>query len=290
MIDMPTQTITDRVPGQLLWFFLFLAAFTGLSFWGLSASNNYFLYMSAYMWSPALAALCASAVTGAEIRCLGLSRWGSFRTLALSFITPFAYGLFAYLLIWSLGWASFNTPQLESVVKKMGLEGWPLPLATALYVVMFGLSGTLGNMPSSFGEELGWRGFLAPRLRSRLPFVVTAVLVGVIWGAWHYPLILKNADPTSPVPVWVTLVNFTLFTVAASVVFNSLSEQEESVWPAVVLHSAHNCFILGLFEQMTKGGPQSAWYTDETGVVLWATIFLVALTYWAVTRRKPAMK
>lgn len=40
---------------------------------------------------------------------------------------------------------------------------------------------------AALGEELGWRGFLFPRLLSRFGLVGSAVIVGLVWGAWHLP-------------------------------------------------------------------------------------------------------
>ncbi|HQR06518.1 MAG TPA: CPBP family intramembrane metalloprotease [Gemmatales bacterium] len=290
MIAQPNSSMLSKrtephLVHDLSWFFLFLVGYTALSFWGLSASGNYYVYMFAYMWSPALAALSVCVMTRSGVCRLRLSSWGSFRTLLLSMVIPFIYGMVSYAVIWAAGWGIFNLEQLELTVKKMGLASWPLPVAAALYVVMMGLQGTLGNMPSSLGEELGWRGFLAPRLRTQLSFPVTAIVVGLVWGIWHFPLILKNADASPLVPIAVTLFLFTLFTIAASFLFNWLSDREGSVWPAVVLHSAHNCFILGLFERMTKSTPTSEWYTGESGLVLWLAILLTTIFVRALSRR-----
>ncbi|MFQ1002395.1 CPBP family intramembrane glutamic endopeptidase [Modestobacter sp. SSW1-42] len=38
------------------------------------------------------------------------------------------------------------------------------------------------------GEEVGWRGFLQPRLERRHARVTAAGLVGLVWAAWHLPL------------------------------------------------------------------------------------------------------
>ncbi|KOU13493.1 abortive phage infection protein [Streptomyces sp. WM6372] len=38
------------------------------------------------------------------------------------------------------------------------------------------------------GEEVGWRCFLQPLLRTRLGTLASSVAVGVLWGAWHVPV------------------------------------------------------------------------------------------------------
>lgn len=40
---------------------------------------------------------------------------------------------------------------------------------------------------AALGEEMGWRGFLYPRLIPRLGWFGAAIVVGVIWGVWHLP-------------------------------------------------------------------------------------------------------
>jgi len=133
----------------------------------------------------------------------------------------------------------------------MGLEAWPWPLAAAVSLLFQTFFGALGNMPLSSGEELGWRGFLAPRLRTRLSFTATALLVRLIWSAWHYPLIFLNRPPSYPVPMAVELLNFTVGLTSATVIFNRATERSGSVWPAVLQHSAHNCGM-GVLERMIR--------------------------------------
>jgi membrane protease YdiL (CAAX protease family) len=38
------------------------------------------------------------------------------------------------------------------------------------------------------GEELGWRGFLLREFQTRHSLLVSALLVGIVWGCWHLPV------------------------------------------------------------------------------------------------------
>jgi membrane protease YdiL (CAAX protease family) len=39
-----------------------------------------------------------------------------------------------------------------------------------------------------FGEEIGWRGVLLPRLQGRFNALTSTVIVSVVWAGWHLPL------------------------------------------------------------------------------------------------------
>ncbi len=41
---------------------------------------------------------------------------------------------------------------------------------------------------NGFGEEIGWRGFLADRLLDRTSRAATSLIVWVVWAGWHLPL------------------------------------------------------------------------------------------------------
>ena len=49
-------------------------------------------------------------------------------------------------------------------------------------------------------EELGWTGFVTPRLRQRHGVLGTALIMGLLWGAWHLPLFAGSAASSGSVP------------------------------------------------------------------------------------------
>ncbi len=72
-----------------------------------------------------------------------------------------------------------------------------------LALVIFGLS--YGLIGGGLLEELGWTGFAVPELRRRHGIAATALIVGAMWGAWHFLVILWMSDPAGEVPIAVML-------------------------------------------------------------------------------------
>lgn len=121
----------------------------------------------------------------------------------------------------------------------------PAALNTVATVVVVLLCPLL-NAVNCFGEEWGWRGFLYPKMKEGHSFLRTAVLVGLIWGIWHAPIIAIGHNYQQVVgtsPWWMVLAAIAamcLFCVFFSILFCYISQRAQSVWPAVLAHGAVN--------------------------------------------------
>ena len=90
------------------------------------------------------------------------------------------------------------------------------------FVFVFGL------FQGPLAEELGWRGFLLPRLLSSYSPLGAAVIVGLVWAGWHIEMF------QSPVS---TIALFTASTIALSILMTVLFLRTRgSVLLAIVLH------------------------------------------------------
>ena len=68
--------------------------------------------------------------------------------------------------------------------------------------------GLAVGLPTGILEELGWTGFAIPRLRLRHGVLVTGLIVGMLWGAWHLPVNYWASGVTSgevSLAIWAPL-------------------------------------------------------------------------------------
>jgi membrane protease YdiL (CAAX protease family) len=116
---------------------------------------------------------------------------------------------------------------------------WAGVLVTALKSMVIG--PILGVI--YFGEEFGWRAYLLPKLMP-VGSRKAVLLVGVIWSAWHWPMILMGFNygtgywgaPFSALPL------FTLIILAPSIMYSWMALRSGSVWPACIAHAENNLF------------------------------------------------
>jgi membrane protease YdiL (CAAX protease family) len=134
---------------------------------------------------------------------------------------------------------------------------------------------TIGPAVNTFaaaGEELGWRGYLLPKLE---PLGARRALVahGAVWGVWHWPLIAMgyNYGFVYPLAPWSGLATMTVAAVAVGTVFGALSMRTDSVWPVALAHGTFNA--VGSLGAVVSGvGLVGAVPVGLVGVLPWAAV------------------
>ena len=253
-----------------IFYFLMLKAHT------LGAAGG--IYVLGIMWCPALAAMATLKLSGRRLSELGW-RWPATNYALLSWALPLLYTFIAYVIVWSFGLGGFPNHQfMDQLATRMGLAIRP-SAATALYILLGGTFGLARGLASALGEEIGWRGFLVPELFKKLGFTGTALISGVVWSCWHYPLLIWG-DYNSGTPTWYGLTCFTVMVVSLSFIFAWMRLGSGSLWTAALLHASHNLYIQGIFTPLTSDTGKTAWYIDEFGVVLPLVTMLLAFYAW----------
>jgi membrane protease YdiL (CAAX protease family) len=145
------------------------------------------------------------------------------------------------------------------------------------------VTNTLIALVGSFaalGEEIGWRGLLVPELAKRVGFTRTALISGMIWAVWHYPLLLHGALRSSEPPAWYAVGYFTLLIVAMSFPMAWLRLRSESLWTAVLFHAVHNAAIQQYLTPMTAQSVLANCFVDETGAAMLPFAVQLAVFFW----------
>ena len=210
------------------------------------------------MFGPALSALlvrllCREGFADAGLRLVGRGHRGGWRMYLAAYITMpllIAAAIGFALLLGTQHWAFSENLHLlaQSIAKTLVAQGKPLPsslsadqLALVSIISQTALAFTLGiliNMIFTFGEEFGWRGYLLPKL-APLGGIRAAIIVGVIWGLWHAPVIILDGFNYPGHPL-LGVGMMVVFTTALSMVFTWLRFRSGSVWPSTLAHAAYN--------------------------------------------------
>jgi len=167
--------------------------------------------------------------------------------------------LFGRLLIWrvGIGWWAFalfalGLMFLGGMVLAAVFSGSALNLRFAQPLYMFIPLLVIRTLTDSgLGEELGWRGFLLPRLQARYSALAASIIVGIVWGLWHWPLFLMEGLPpyyefgqmVGVIPGILALVFF--LTVPWSILFTWMyNNTKGSLLLACVFHGSQAWFTI----------------------------------------------
>jgi len=232
------------------------------------------LVIAMVMWAPAAATLVtARFITHEKLVSTGLRFGKSWKPyLATALLIPPCF-LITYLLTWMLGLGSpdWGLQEFFALIASSGadMSGAPSPtlllgalLASSIFIAPF-INSIFG-----LGEEWGWRGYLLPRL---LPLGKrrATLLVGLIWGLWHAPLVLIGFNyPGYPLAGILFMV---LLTTAISVGMNELSTRYDSAILAGWMHGAFNSQAYGIWRPLFPGvNPLLGGMTGLVGIAVFS--------------------
>ncbi|MCS7286941.1 MAG: CPBP family intramembrane glutamic endopeptidase [Anaerolineae bacterium] len=169
--------------------------------------------------------------------------------------------------------------QLEAL--KAQLAATPLWVAILSGIIQGLLAGATINALAAFGEELGWRGLLFGELLP-LGFWKSQALIGLIWGLWHAPIILRGHNyPQHPVPGVLMMCLFCLF---LSPIIGYIRLKSKSVLAATLMHGSLNG-TAGISLLFIRGGNDlTVGITGAAGLIAMALANL-AIYLWGKPER-----
>jgi membrane protease YdiL (CAAX protease family) len=224
------------------------------------ASSQAGALMAALMFAPMIAHIAARLLTreGWSNTFLGVDfRGGRWRYYLAAWFLPLAAVLVGGVIYYLLFPGRFDpsmalAQQAGAVSAEAAREPWKFIFTQIGIAILSPIPGLSPVLFLALGEEIGWRGYLLPKL---LPLGSrrAVLLVSVIWGVWHWPAILLGFN--YGLDYWGAPVMGPLMFVATlifpSVFFTWVTLRSGSVWPAAIAHSMDNvsnqlmCFFIG---------------------------------------------
>lgn len=241
---------------RILYFFLATFTLTGVLF-AIQVVFGITGYVQLPMYGPALGTVLFLSIEKRDIAHFFKSRFAPKMNLPVLLLVALPIAVHAAISYWTQRyWGLANVIDLSRDTQ-----------AKVLYIVAM--------IPAVFGEEIGWRGYLLPRLQERFSPLISTLVVGVMWAAWHIPT--KLVSPTFFLFWFIELQGFNfLFTCVHN-------RGGSSIWPSVLLHYVLDISGFLLIQQGVASIPVMG--------LSWLTVGLLVLTFdWKRFAAKPAVE
>ena len=183
--------------------------------------------------------------------------------------------LFARMHHWRVSSRWYALALLPALV--MAAAAMLLSLVSAdLRPALFDADDKIGTLLRALGpallvgalEEIGWSGFAAPRLRARYSTVATGLTIGVVWGAWHFPLFWESNSFAATLPLTILFARLFAWLPPFRVLLVWVYEHTRSLPVVMLMHAAVSFVSIAL-------APEGL-----TGVRLLASPLAAAATMW----------
>jgi membrane protease YdiL (CAAX protease family) len=144
-----------------------------------------------------------------------------------------------------------------------------------LFVVILGLF-------NGFVEELGWTGFLTPRLGVNHNLVARGLNVGVMWGLWH---LLSNYLGSAPgagtvsLPLYLAVILFS-FLPPFRILMTWVHDHTGSLFVAIIMHASLDVFWILSTPNALTGQHRVTWY------ITWAAVLWLIVATISILRNK----
>ena len=163
-----------------------------------------------------------------------INRWWWMGWLLMPVIALAVLGM--SLLMPGVQW---STEMIQEAQRQMPVAMGPWGVV-AISLVGGLLAGVTINAVFAFGEEIAWRGFLVKEFQGKR-FLTAALVIGVIWGFWHFPIILNGHNyPDHPVAGVFMMV---LMCVALTPMLLYFRQKSGSVIVPAIMHGTFNGVI-----------------------------------------------
>lgn len=141
------------------------------------------------------------------------------------------------------------------------------------------LVGATYGIAAAFFEEIGWTGFALPKMSRAGNTVGPAILLGVLWGCWHIPVISYLGTTAPHHHFWLQyFLAFVAVMTAIRVIIAWVYANTSSVVSAQLLHFSSTGSLVVLSAPRVSAGQEVLWYALYA-IALWIIVAIVAAVF-----------
>ncbi|HET7270987.1 MAG TPA: CPBP family intramembrane glutamic endopeptidase [Rubrobacter sp.] len=151
------------------------------------------------------------------------------------------------------------------------------------------LFGIVAGLIVSIFEEIGWTGFAIPRLLARHGVLASGIIVGVLWGAWHFPVFFWGGAASSgtlPLALYLFAILFSILP-AYRVLMVWVYDRTESLLVAILMHTSLLASQFIIIPSSSLVGVAAVTLNLVFTAVLWAIVGGVAVANHGHLSRQP---
>lgn len=169
------------------------------------------------------------------------------------------------------------------------------PLSTAAILVLFSLvssefrpnillssdkisliiSAIFAGLIVGIFEELGWTGFAIPKLLKTNSILGTGISIGVIWGAWHFPLFWEANSFTASLPFVLLVARLFSWLPPYRTLMVWIYTNTESLFVTILMHASLVATLM-ILDPVVKGA-NLVIFILARAAVLWAIALLIVV-------------
>ena len=148
------------------------------------------------------------------------------------------------------------------------------------------LSGLITGLMVGLFEEIGWSGFIVPNLRQRYNIIITGLIVGLFWGAWHFILFWERDSFSGTLPLLILIGRLFAWLPPFRVFMVWILDRTGSLLIVILTH-ASLVFTTTVLVPMTFTGDSLLTWLILWGAVLWLCILTISLSKGGIFSQKP---
>jgi len=135
------------------------------------------------------------------------------------------------------------------------------------------------GIPAGFLEEIGWSGYAYPRMCGKLTPLSASILLGLLWGLWHLPVIdfLGTATPHGKyLPAY--FLAFTVAMTAMRVLISWMYTNTKSILLTQLMHATSTGSLVFFSPSHVNAAQEATWYAAYA-VALWIVVGVVVAIF-----------